>query len=434
MDKKVSMSDTVVVGFAMFAVFFGAGNLIFPPYLGMLSGKSWFLGFLCFVIADAGLAMMTVLAMIRGNGTIFSVVGRLGKKTSVLLATVSIICVGPLLCIPRTCATTYEMGMLPIVPGFNSWAFAFVFFALVFFLTIRPTAVVDVIGKFLTPALLLTLAILFIKGILSPIGEIAPVSADVNVAKEGFMAGYQTMDVLGALAITLVIVGDVAKKGYISKKSSFKVISYSSIIATIGLFLSYCGLAYLGATASTLDLGDINQAGLVVKVTELLLNKFGVVLLALIVLFACLTTAVGLVSSASEYFSDLSKGKISYGKLVTFMCLSGMVISNVGITAIINLATPILNVIYPVLLTQICLSFFNDKIKNDNVFKWSAMGALIVCIIGVAGDFGAPVSFVDKLPFASLGLEWILPAIAGGVIGAFIPSKKEPPAVQKMVA
>lgn len=422
--SKRSFRDVIVVGFAMFAIFFGAGNLIFPPYLGMVSGEEWFKGFICFIVADAGLAIITVLAMIRYDGTIWCVLKRLSKPAAAILAVISMLCVGPLLCIPRTCATTFELGVLPLIPACSSWVFGAIFFAAVFILTVKPSAVIDIIGKFLTPALLLTLAVLFVKGIVSPIGDITTAQEGAQVAKEGFHAGYQTMDVFGALAITLVVVNTVKGKGYTGAKSQFSMISKSSLVAVLGLFFVYCALTFLGATSSELQLGDINQAGLVVTITERLLSRFGVVLLAVIVLFACLTTAIGLVSSSAEFFSRITKNKISYPVMVGIICAVATIISNVGISTMIAIATPLLNTIYPIMLTQIVLSFFNEKIHNDYVFRGAALGALITCVLGVACDFGANIPIIENLPLASLDLEWILPAAICGLMGAVIPAKR----------
>ena len=409
-NAKSSLKDVIVVGFAMFAIFFGAGNLIFPPYLGMVSGQEWFKGFLCFMIADAGLAVMTVLAMIRYDGTVWSMLRRLSKPAAAVMATVAMLCVGPLLCIPRTCATTFEMGVLPLFPECSPWLFGALFFGAVFILTVRPSAVIDIIGKFLTPALLLTLAVLFVKGVIHPIGTISTAAPAVNVAQEGLLAGYQTMDVFGALAITLVVVNTVKEKGYSEEKLRFSVISKSSIVAALGLFFVYCALSFLGATSSELELGAVNQAGLVVTITELLLQRFGVVLLAVIVLFACLTTAIGLTSSSAEFFSRLTKNKISYPVMVGIVCAVGLVISTVGISTMIDFASPILNIIYPIILTQIILSFFNEKIANDNVYRGAAIGAFIVCTLDVIAGFGVELPFLQYLPLDSVKLSWMLPA------------------------
>ena len=185
----------------------------------------------------------------------------------------------------------------------------------------------------------------------------------------------------------------------------------------------YCALSFLGATSSELELGAVNQAGLVVTITELLLQRFGVVLLAVIVLFACLTTAIGLTSSSAEFFSRLTKNKISYPVMVGIVCAVGLVISTVGISTMIDFASPILNIIYPIILTQIILSFFNEKIANDNVYRGAAIGAFVMCTLDVIAGFGVELPFLQYLPLDSVKLSWILPAMLGGVIGALIPMR-----------
>ncbi len=423
-NKKPQFMDAIVVGFAMFATFFGAGNMIFPPYLGLMSGKQWFLGFLCFIVADAGLAIMTVFAMVRRGGSIDDLFGRLGKVPAKIITATTMFIVGPALCIPRTCATTFEMGVIPFFPNFSAWIFGALFFGLIFVLIVQKAQVVDIIGKYMTPILLLSLGFLVVKGIITPIGNVsAGVEATVT-AKEGFLAGYQTMDVLGALAFTLVVIQDVRAKGYASQKSSMSLIVRASLVTFIGLFLVYGGLCYLGATASGLSLSDFNQTSLLVTITERILGSFGMILLAVIVLFACLTTAVGLASSSGDFFFAFFKEKISYKLIVAVICIAGVVLSNVGISMMIALATPMLNLLYPLLLSQIILSFFNDKIKKDSIFQGAAIATLIVCILAVASDFGAPTRFVYSLPLGGLGLYWILPATVGAVIGAFLPEKK----------
>lgn len=422
--KRSVFLDAVIVGFAMFATFFGAGNMIFPPFLGNLSGENWFIGFLCFITADAGLAIMTVLAMIRMDGDLWAVFRRLGRIPSRIVAVTTMVIVGPALCIPRTCATTFEMGVLPFLPSFSPWLFGAAFFGVVFLLIMHRTKVVDIIGKYVTPILLISLAALVIRGIVSPIGSISGGMEAIATAKEGFLAGYQTMDVLGALAFTLIVIRDVRVKGYNTHKSSMAIVIRASIVTFAGLFLVYGGLCYLGASSSSLDLGEFNQTSLLVTITRMLMGSFGMTLLALIVLFACLTTAIGLASSSGDFFYQLIKKKIPYKWIVGLTCIAGVIISNVGISTMISLATPLLNILYPLLLTQIILSFFSGKIRKDSVFQGAALGALTVCILGVAADFGAPTDFVYRLPLSSLGLYWILPAGIGAIIGAFLPEKK----------
>ena len=435
MNKKPNaLAEAVVAGFALFAVFFGAGNLIFPPFLGLESGKNWWLGFLCFVTADAGLAILAVLAMVRAGGSVRKLLAPLGKKASTLLSAVLVLCVGPLVAIPRTCATTFELGAKPLISGLPSLLFSVLFFGVVALLTIRPSSVVDIVGRFLTPVLLITLAVLCVKGLLTPLGQVADPVPGFNVGKSGFLAGYQTMDLLGAIPLTIIILKSVHAKGFQGLKATYKVMIPACIVAFAGLFLVYGGLCYLGATTSLMELGDINQTGLVVLVTELLLKRLGVVLLGLIVFFACLTTAVGLTSSSADFFSHLLKQKVSYKALVIVICLMGIAISNIGISMIISLAGPLLTVIYPVFLTQVFLAFFRDRIKNDFVYRGAALGALIFAVLDTAADLGLPISFIARLPLAGLGFCWLLPAVIGGVIGAMIPCRRSAAAAAEVMA
>ena len=423
-NKKVNFGDALVLGFAMFATFFGAGNMIFPPFLGNRSGDQWFIGFLCFILADAGLAVMTVFAMVRLNGSINTIFERLGKKVALTITTITMTIVGPALCIPRTGATTFEMGVLPFFPEFSPWIFGLVFFGIVYALIIGRSKVVDIIGKYMTPILLISLAVLIIKGMITPVGEIISYSDSITAANTGFLAGYQTMDVLGALAFTIIVLSDVRAKGYTTSKSAMAVVSRASIVTVTGLFLVYGGLCFLGATSSSLHMGHHNEAALLVEITGMILGNFGKALLGIIVFFACMTTAVGLASSSSDFFFQLFNEKVNYKVIVTVVVAVGYLLSNVGISVMIAVATPMLNILYPLLLSQIILSFFNKFLKKDSIYKGAALGALVVCLLQVAADYGAPTMFIYQLPLASLGLNWILPSAIGGVIGALIPEKK----------
>lgn len=421
--SRIRFSDIFVIGFAMFAVFFGAGNLIFPPFLGMQSGQSWFPGFLCFVLADVGLAILTMLVLVRrqdaGEGELLSGLGRIPAR---IISVTVMLCVGPLLCIPRTAATTYEMAIQPLLPGVPAWLFSLLFFGVVYLLTLRSSSVVDIIGKVLTPLLLITLAVLVVKGIVTPIGEIGPAPSIGHVMKEGFLSGYQTMDVLGAMVMVVMVSGAAVKKGYTAKRTKFRVILLASGIAAACLFAVYCGLTYLGATASQRALGEVNETGLVVLVTELLLKRVGVYLLAMIVFFACLTTAVGLVSSTGEYFTKLL-GKVPYPVVTAVMCVSGVLISTVGISAIIGFASPILNIIYPLLLTQIVLSLIPPLRRKRYACRGAAIGALLVCVLDTACNLGLPLGFIKQLPLAELGFAWVPFAALGCLIGALLPER-----------
>lgn len=419
--------DTVVVGFALFAMFFGAGNLIFPPYLGVVSGKHWMLGFSGFIMADVGLALLAILAAAKCNGEISRVLSRSGKKLSIVLATAIMICLGPLLAIPRTGATTFEMGIQPIFGGFSPILFSIIFFGLTLILTIKPSKVVDIIGQYLTPALLVALIFLIIMGIISPLGDLNQPAMIDTIFAEGIAQGYQTMDPLGALALSAVIIISLVEKGYTEESQKVKVTLRAGFVAAVALVIVYGGLTYLGSSVAHqftgVNPGNINQTALIVNITEQLLGQPGKIVLAIIVALACLTTSIGLVSATAQYFTKLSNEKVKYETIVIGVCIFSAVVANFGVSAIIKFAAPILSIIYPATIVLVLMTLFNSKIKNDNAFKCATYVALIVSILTVISGYGVNIPIINELPFAPLGFNWILPVIIAGIIGNFIPSK-----------
>lgn len=425
MEKKQKFSDILVIGAALFAMFFGAGNLIFPPLLGQESGTSWFLGFAFFFIFDVGLALVAILALIRkGELEINGITGVMGKVPSLIINCIAVLCIGPLLAIPRTAATTYEVGIAPLFPGFNTWIFSAIFFAIVLVLTIRPSKVVDIIGTFLTPILVIGLLALIIKGIISPLGaiEIEPVNSPVQA---GTVNGYQTLDVMASMIFIMIITSSAQQKGYTSTSALSKAVLSSSVVAAVGLLIIYGGLTYLGATTCGLEeFQGLNQTALLVAITKALFGQTGVVLLGIIVLFACLTTAIGLSSSAGAFFEEISGGKLSYKNVVIVVVVFSWLISNAGVSTIIQVSAPLLNLIYPGILVLIILAFFHNTIKNKNIYRVAAYFAIITSALEILAGFGLPTEFVKSLPFGAAGFAWICPAIIGGIIGKFIPSKE----------
>lgn len=407
MNKK--NKDIVIVGFALFAMFFGAGNLIFPPYLGVVSGGSWLIGFSGFVLADVGLALLAILAAAKCGGEVNKILGRAGKKLAIVLGSAIMICLGPLLAIPRTAATTFEMGIEPIFSGFSPIIFSIIFFAIVLILTIKPSKVVDIIGQFLTPALLIALAVLIIKGIISPIGEINPNPMIDNVFANGVSQGYQTMDALGAVALSTVIILSLSNKGYTDENEKIKLTVKSGIVAGIGLCLVYGGLTYLGAMLSNVYGVDASQTALTVEMTALILGQPGKIILAIIVTLACLTTAIGLTSATGEFFSKISNGKLKYEVIVIVICIFSAVVSNFGVSSIIKFSGPILDMIYPATMVLVIMTLLGNYIKNDNAFKAATYMALLISVLTVMNNLGVSIPIVTKLPFASLGFNWIVP-------------------------
>lgn len=415
--------DIMAVGLTMFAIFFGAGNLIFPPYLGRMTGAEWFLGFFFFFIVDIGVSMIAIFATIRSNDlSMTGIPSRLGKKMATVVAIIIATCLAPCLAVPRTAATTFEMGWSQMFPSLSIWVFSFVFFAIVCFLTIRPSKVVDIVGNYLTPILVICVLVLIVLGIVDPIGPIADESTVVTI-KEGIINGYQTMDPLGVGLIIVAIMGAVAEKGYTTKEVQSRLLARAALIAAILLFIVYGGLTFLGATVSSGGFEDYNQAGLLVAITEELLGTWGVIMMAVIVLFACLTTAIGLTSGFAGTLEKLTNGKCKYKTVVIIMSVFSFVVSNAGIDKIISVAAPILSVIFPCFITMSVLMFFGKYIKNDNVIRVATLFAFVISLSEVLAGFGLPLTYTQYLPLHEYSLGWILPAVIGGIIGKFIPCK-----------
>ena len=417
--KKKFGADSLVVGFALFSMFFGAGNVIFPPYLGFGAGTQWVNGFLSYFIADIGLALFALFTLLKVGGS-ENITGHIGNVASNILMSAIILCIGPMVAIPRTAATTFEMSVAPLISRVSPVIFSVAFFIVVLLLSIRQSAVIDVVGKVLTPALLIGLLVLIIRGVISPLGPVVNPDVDSSfVIVNGIKSGYQTMDVLAALAFGIIILKSAQEKGYSDERESSKMIGAAAVIAGVLLLIVYFGLTYLGATSASLFSMDISRAELVIGIVQRLLGKTGLVIFAVVVALACMTTAVALVSSAASFFEKLTKGRLSYAVLVTVICVSSAVISNLGLDRIVAVASPILDIVYPPTLVLIALSWFGDRLSRG-VYRWAVIGALIASVLSTISLYGVSVPIVNTLPMASLGLGWIVPAAVFGLVAYVI--------------
>ena len=415
--------DIIVVGFALFSMFFGAGNVIFPPYLGMESGPQWLLGFSAYFIADIGLALLGVFALLR-VGSSEAVTLRLGKIPAELLMCAIILCIGPMVAIPRTSATTFEMAITPNIPGVSPVLFSVLFFALILALCIKESAVVDIVGKVLTPLLLVGLFAIIIKGIVTPLGEIAALPQIANAAVTGIKAGYQTMDALAALPFGIIVLQSVTAKGYDSGRKQFRVVGGAAVLAGVLLLCVYMGLAYLGATVSAQYTSDIGRAQLIMALVEALMGKVGVILFGVVVGLACVTTAIALTSSAAAYFAELCRGKVSYKVFVIAICVFSAVVSNLGLDRIVAVAAPVLDVIYPPTLVLIFISLLAPRLP-DRVSRGAAIGALLTSVLCALNANGIHIPFMANLPLYDLGLSWLLPAVIFGLAASLLPGRSQ---------
>ena len=414
--KSRRISDIIVVGFALFSMFFGAGNVIFPPFLGMEAGSSWFAGFSAYFIADIGLAMLGLFALLR-VGSSEAVLQRVGKVPAEVLMCAIILCIGPMVAIPRTSASTYEMAIVPNISGVSPVVFSVIFFAVILALCIKESAVVDIVGKILTPLLLVGLFVIIIKGVVSPLGEIALAPQIDNVTVTGIKAGYQTLDALAALPFGIIVLQSVSAKGYAKGREQFRAVGGAAVLAGVLLLAVYMGLAYLGATVSTQYTSEIGRAALIMTIVESLMGKAGMVIFGVVVGLACVTTAIALTSSAAAYFTELFRGKVSYKAFVVIICVFSAVVSNLGLDRIVS----------PPALVLILIALIMPKV-HDFVSRGAAIGALVISVLCTLDTYGVSIPVVRELPLSDLGLGWVVPSVICGVVACLISRL---PAVQR---
>ena len=435
-QKKGSFfRDVIVVGFALFSMFFGAGNVIFPPYLGMESGQQWLAGFSAYYIADIGLALLGMFALLR-VGSSEAVLHRAGRVPAEILMCAIILCIGPMVAIPRTSASTYEMAIAPNLPGVFPILFSILFFAVILALCIKESAVVDIVGKILTPLLLVGLFAIILKGIFSPLGDITSAPQIANVTVTGIKSGYQTMDALAALPFGIIVLQSVTDKGYTGGKSKFRIVGGGAVLAGALLLAVYMGLAYLGATVSSqYTTGAVGRAELIMAIVKALLGKGGMIIFGTVVGLACVTTAIALTSSAAAYFSELCRGKVNYKVFVVVICVFSAVVSNLGLDRIVAIAAPVLDVVYPPALVLILISLLMPKV-SDFVSRAATLGALLTSVLCTIHLYVDKLTFLEALPLYDLGLSWILPAVIFAAAAAllaplFRPRESGTPVPQK---
>ncbi|AXJ01143.1 branched-chain amino acid:cation transporter, LIVCS family [Cyclonatronum proteinivorum] len=412
--------DAFIIGVALFAMFFGAGNLIFPPYMGLLGGESWALTFLGFAFTGIGLPLLGILAASRAGGSVEHLASRVSSVFGIILSVIVLLAIGPLLAIPRTAATAFELGAAAIWPEFSAVLFSVLFFGMTFWFTMNRNNVIRKIGKYLTPFLVLTLAWIIVRGIFFPIGE--PGSASLRSPfGDGFREGYQTMDALASLVFTQIVIAALVYQGYKSTAEQTRLTLIAGSIAALGLLLVYGGLMYLGATAAGLFESNVERTTLLIGITEALLGGSGAIALGIAVTIACLTTAIGLTATVAEYFSRLTAQRLSYRTVAVITVVFSGFFAIRGVTEIVNIAYPLLVLVYPVAIVLILLTITGGTFIHRFVYVGGVSGALLVSIpeaLHIAGIASGPFTIVLALiPFAEAGFAWAVAGLAGMLIG-----------------
>ena len=427
--NKIKKKDIITCGFALFAIFFGAGNLIFPPYLGVLSGDRWYESMIGFLLTDPALPVIGVLVTMKLGGRADDLGKRVSPKFAKLIGMIAILLIGPLFAVPRTGATTHEIFTQPLF-GSNIPVIvtALVFFALTWWIAINPNKVIDYVGNILTPLLLIILSVIVVKSIASPPGQIT-VTETSGLFSLGFKEGYQTMDALGAALMAGIVSTDLIRRGYTDEKTKLKAGVGVGLVALVLLAFVYGGLTYAGATVGEFYNAATPRTDLLIGMTTLLMGDIGKLALGVAVALACLTTSTGLISTCGNYFTTITDGKMEYKKVVTVATIVSLAISLLGVESIITIAVPVLTIIYPVVIVLIFLSIFDSKIKYNWTYTGAVVGAFAVSLLEGLGLFGKMTGIsglvglgnvINVLPLAEDGFGWIVPAILGALLFTFI--------------
>ncbi|MEF1284216.1 branched-chain amino acid transport system II carrier protein [Vibrio sp. M250220] len=430
MNQTLKLTDILAVGFMLFAFFLGAGNIIFPPLAGQLAGENVIPAMSGFLLTAVGLPLITIVAIAVAGGSWEHLTKDLPQRGAMIMAVLIFIIIGPAFAAPRTGLVAYEMAVKPFfVDAAQSHLtlFSILFFAVAMFFAWSQGKLIDVIGKVLTPVLFLGLIVLAVAVFIDPQGQLIAAQGEylTHPLQKGFLEGYNTMDTFGSLMFGVLIVDALRQKGITEQKATSKYLISAACIAAAGLTFVYVSLFYLGATSATVASGADNGGVILSLYVQSLFGPYGQLVLSVIVLLACLTTAIGLVSACSDYFSSLTP--ISYKTWVIINGVACAVVANVGLSQLIALSVPVLFALYPVAIALVALTFLRKKLPNPKAaYRVVILVSLLFALIDAAKVAGVDVSALNMLPLFDIGMGWLLPTVVAMVAMLFVGKVEQP--------
>ncbi|KQQ62804.1 branched-chain amino acid ABC transporter substrate-binding protein [Pseudomonas sp. Leaf129] len=416
--KVLKGQDILALGFMTFALFVGAGNIIFPPFVGLQAGPNVWMAALGFLVTAVGLPVITVVALARVGGSMDALSSPIGKLAGGLLAAVCYLAVGPLFATPRTATVSFAVGLAPLTgeTPLALFLYSAVYFLLVYIVSLYPGRLLDTVGRFLAPLKIIALAVLGIAAFALPVGPSGDAVPEYVAApfSLGFINGYLTMDTLGALVFGIVIVNAIRSRGVESPKLITRYAIIAGLIAGVGLALVYISLFRLGSGSHAVAAGATNGAAVLHAYVQHTFGGLGSGFLAVLISLACLVTAVGLTCACAEYFSRVLP--LSYKTLVLLLALFSLLVSNLGLTKLIAFSIPVLTAIYPPCIVLVALSFcaglwYSQSRILGPVMLVSLLFGLIDAIKGAGLSQWLPASLLD-LPLSEQGLAWLVPSVA----------------------
>ena len=445
MEKKLSLKDYLYLGSMLFGLFFGAGNLIFPVHMGQEAGANVWPAIIGFLITGIGLPFLGIIAIgISGENGLFDLASRVHKGYGYFFTVALYLVIGPFFAMPRLAATSFEIGLTPFVAESQKTLFlaifSILFFALSWWFSRNPSKLLDYVGKFLNPLFLALLAILIVMSFVKPMANIHDITVLGKYRDHafftGFQNGYNTLDVLASLAFGIIVVNTLKNKG-VTKKSTITADTFKSgAVSVLLMGIIYSFLSLMG----TMSMGkfDLSENGgiALAQIAHYYFGTGGSIILALIVVVACLKTTIGLTTAFSETFAELFPG-LSYSTLIAGVSIIPCIIANVGLTSIISYSTPVLMFLYPLAIILVLLGVSGPLFKNNPiVYQTVTIFTIIPALIDGLQSSPAWIqnaSITQKiiefakntLPFFGIGMGWIVPAVFGLILGLGIYLIKE---------
>jgi branched-chain amino acid:cation transporter, LIVCS family len=416
-----------ITGFAVFSLFFGAGNLILPPSLGLKSGLNWWIVVLGFVSTAVAIPILAIFAHAKLQGTLFD----FGKKVSPVFSTVFcflIYLIAVAIPAPRTASVVHEM-VIQSFTNSSTLVTSSVYFLLVFIFAINRSKIILLIGKFLTPIIvLILLIIIFITGINS--SGIITKSTVENPLVNGVLEGYQTFDAIGGVVIGAVIIISLNLRGHTTFEAKKEIITKAGFIAGFGLLLIYGGLILSGAILASTFTDEASRTEILIRLSKQSLGKIGTTFLSVLVAIACFTTAVGIVTGAADYIKGICHNSSKAYLITAFIaCLIGISVGSYQADFIIDVAVPILMFLYPITIVLIILNVLPNKYASQLVFRVVVLVTFFFSIPDFLG-FIIPrenlTGILNLIPLATFNLGWLVPALlvfVGLNINKFVFSK-----------
>ena len=448
MKRNLTLKETVVITSMLFGMFFGAGNLIFPAKVGLDAGSNMWSAFAGVFVTAVGIPMLAVvgLGLSRSEGVV-ELSQRVSRKYSLFFCTLLYLTIGPLFAIPRCASTAFSVGAVNLLPqeGERLYLalFSLVFFAVVLYFSLKPGGIMTWIGKWLNPVFLVFLAVLVIAALAKPISSISAVTPAESYASSGsaffrgFLEGYNTLDALAGLAFGIVVI-DVVRKNGISQPERVAVnTAKAGIFSCLFMGLIYLFITLICAQSAPVCAGADNGGTVLGTIANHYFRSAGSVLMTLIVTFACLKTAIGLVTSCSKAFVDMFPKGPGYTVWAVVFSLVSFGIANFGLTTIVSWCVPVLMFLYPLAITLILLSLSGKFIgANPTVYRTTTAFTLIAAVFDMIGTVSGMIpgsrmlaglkAFAGNiLPLYDLGLGWILPAAIGFLMGLFLTKRKK---------